>query len=254
MAKMIAADRLAEIFVDAADTLVDDFDVVEFLETLTHHTAQVSSAAFAGLLLASPSGQLQYMASSAESIKLLELFQLQHHEGPCLDCYRTGEPVVNADLSTAAAQWPLFAPRALAAGFHAVHAFPLRHQRKVIGALNLFSKDTGPVEPHDARIIQSLADIATIALLQERSIRSGEVLAEQLQSALNSRIMIEQAKGALARMLGVDVGTAFEVMRTYARNNHHRLSDVAQSVLADPGSHPELTDPGRRPGHTGAGA
>lgn len=241
---MIAADRLAEIFVDAADTLVDDFDVVEFLETLTHHTAQVSSAAFAGLLLASPSGQLQYMASSAESVKLLELFQLQYHEGPCLDCFRTGQPVVNADLGSAGAQWPLFSARAMAAGFHAVHAFPLRHQRKVIGALNLFSMDTGSLDAHDTRIIQSLADIATIALLQERTIRSGEVLTEQLQSALNSRIMIEQAKGALARMLGVDVGTAFESMRHYARSNHHRLSDVAQAVLNDPGSHPDLTGAG----------
>ena len=242
---MIAADRLAEIFLDAADTLVDDFDVVEFLETLTHHTAQVSSAAFAGLLLASPSGQLQYMASSAESVKLLELFQLQHHEGPCLDCFRTGQPVVNADLRSATAQWPLFAPHALDAGFQSVHAFPLRHQRKVIGALNLFSRDTGPLDAQDARVIQALADIATIALLQERTIRSGEVLTEQLQSALNSRIMIEQAKGALARMLGVDVGTAFEVMRRYARNNHHRLGEVAQAVITDPGSHPELTGAGR---------
>jgi GAF domain-containing protein len=241
---MIAADQLAEIFVEAADTLVDDFDVVEFLETLTQHTAHVSRAAFAGLLLADPHGQLHYMASSAESVKLLELFQLQYHEGPCLDCFRTGEPVVNADLGAAAEEWPLFAPRAVAAGFQSVHAFPLRHQRRVIGALNLFSTDTGALESHDARIIQSLADIATIALLQERTIRRGEVLTEQLQSALNSRITIEQAKGALARIHGVDVNTAFDLMRRYARDNHHRLGDVAQAVLTDPHNYPGLTTAG----------
>jgi len=238
---MISTDRLAEIFVDAADTLVDDFDVIEFLETLTNHTAQVSSAAFAGLLLANGQGQLHYVASSAESVKLLELFQLQYREGPCLDCYHTGEPVVNADLGAASERWPHFAPRAVEAGFRSVHAFPLRHKRKVIGAMNLFSTEPGSLEPPDARIIQSLADIATIALLQERTIRSGEILTEQLQRALNSRIMIEQAKGALARIHGIDVNLAFDLMRRYARANHHRLVDVAQAVLTDPERHPDLT-------------
>ena len=238
---MIATDRLAEIFVEAADTLVDDFDVIEFLETLTNHTAQLSSAASAGLLLSNPKGQLQYVASSTESIKLLELFQLQYREGPCLDCFNTGEPVVNAELEKAQDRWPNFAPRAVLAGYRSVHAFPLRHQRKVIGAMNLFSIDPGELEPQDTRIIQSLADIATIALLQQRAIRSGELLTEQLQSALNSRIMIEQAKGALARIHGIDVNAAFELMRRYARTRHHRLVDVAQAVLNDPGDHPELT-------------
>ena len=239
---MIASDRLAEIFVEAADTLVDDFDVIEFLETLTNRTAQVSSSASAGLLLTNPRGQLQYVASSAESIKLLELFQLQYREGPCLDCFNTGEPVVNAELSEAQDRWPNFAPRAVAAGFRSVHAFPLRHQRKVIGAMNLFSTNPGELEPQDTRIVQSLADIATIAILQERTIRSGELLTEQLQSALNSRIMIEQAKGALARIHSVDVNLAFELMRRFARTNHHRLVDVAQAVLTNPDGHP-LTRP-----------
>ena len=243
---MISTDRLAEIFVEAADTLVDDFDVIEFLETLTNHTAQVSSAASAGLLLANPKGQLQYVASSAESIKLLELFQLQYREGPCLDCFNTGKPVVNAELSEAEDRWPNFAPRAVAAGYRSVHAFPLRHQRKVIGAMNLFSTQPGELGQQDTRIVQSLADIATIAILQERAIRSGELLTEQLQSALNSRIMIEQAKGALARMHDIDVNLAFELMRRYARTNHHRLGDVAQAVLSDPDGHPDLTRP--RPG------
>ena len=238
---MIAVDRLAEVFVEVADTLVDDFDVIEFLESLTQHTAEVSGSSSAGLLLADPHGQLQYMAASHESVKLLELFQLQYHEGPCLDCFRTGQAVVNSDLRHAAERWPLFAPRAVEAGFQSVHAFPLRHRQKVIGALNLFSIDTGRLEPTDVRIIQCLADIATIGLLQERSISGAEVLTEQLQSALNSRITIEQAKGVLARTHGTSVDAAFERMRDYARRNHHRLSEVAREVVTEPARHPELT-------------
>ncbi len=238
---MIAADQLAAVFVEVADTLVDDFDVIEFLESLTRHTATISAASSAGLLLADPHGQLQYMASSQESVKLLELFQLQYHEGPCLDCFRTGAPVVNTDLHQAASRWPLFAPQGVAAGFQSVHAFPLRHRQRVIGALNLFSTDTGRLEPADVRIIQCLADIATIGVLQERTIRSGEVLTEQLQSALNSRVTIEQAKGVLARTHGMSVDAAFELMRDYARLKQQRLSDVARSVVTEPGAHPELT-------------
>lgn len=237
---MIATSRLAEVFVDVADTLVDDFDVIEFLELVTRHTAEVSQSASAGLLLADPHGHLQYMASSAESVRLLELFQLQYQEGPCLDCFRTAAPVVNTDLSEAEGRWPHFAPRAVAAGFRSVHAFPLRHRRRVIGALNLFSTDTGRFEDTDVRIIQSLADIATIGLLQERNVRSAEILTEQLQSALNSRLTIEQAKGVLSRTHHIDVDAAFERMRAYSRRNHHRLSDVARAVVTDPGLHPEL--------------
>ena len=238
---MIAVDRLAEVFVEVADTLVDDFDVIEFLESLTRHTAEVSHAASAGLLLADPQGRLQYMASSTTSVRLLELFQLQYQEGPCLDCFNSGTAVVNSDLGEARARWPRFAPRAVEAGFQSVHAFPLRHRQKVIGALNLFSADTGRLEPTDVRIIQCLADIATIGLLQERAIRSAEILTEQLQGALNSRISIEQAKGILARTHGVGVDAAFERMRTYARVNHLRLSDVARDVVLEPGRHAELT-------------
>jgi GAF domain-containing protein len=181
------------------------------------------------------------MASSATSVRLLELFQLQYQEGPCLDCFNSGTAVINSDLGEAGARWPRFAPRAVEAGFQSVHAFPLRHRQKVIGALNLFSADTGSLEPSDVRIIQCLADIATIGLLQERAIRSAEILTEQLQGALNSRIAIEQAKGILARTHRIGVDAAFERMRTYARVNHLRLSDVAREVVLEPGRHAELT-------------
>jgi GAF domain-containing protein len=174
-------------------------------------------------------------------VKLLELFQLQYQEGPCLDCFRTGAAVVNSDLHQAGQRWPRFAPRAVEAGFQSVHAFPLRHRQKVIGALNLFSSDIGHLEGTDVRIIQCLADIATIGLLQERAISSAEILTEQLQSALNSRITIEQAKGVLARTHGTTVDAAFAMMRDYARRTNQRLSEVARAVVTDPTRHPELT-------------
>lgn len=238
---MITLEQLTEIYVEAADTLVDDFDVVDFLSNLTRHAATVGRADAAGLLLADAHGQLKYMASSDESVKLLELFQLQYDEGPCLDCFRTGGAVVNTDLPAATVRWPLFALRAAEAGYRSVHAFPLRHRGSVIGALNLFSGALGRLEPDDIRVVQSLADIATIGLLQERAIRSGELLAEQLQGALNSRVAIEQAKGALARIHGVGVDAAFDLLRAYSRSNHLRLNDVAVAVLARPEEHPRLT-------------
>ena len=165
-------------------------------------------AAAAGLLLADNQGRLQLMAASDERAKMLEVFQIQAHEGPCQDCFRTGSAVMNADLREAHAEWPLFAPHAVAAGFRSVHAFPLRLRKRVIGALNLFGNDVGRMQAGDMRVIQALADIATIGLLQERAIRRGEVLTEQLQSALNSRIVIEQAKGVLAELHGCSTDDA----------------------------------------------
>jgi len=242
---MITVESLADAFVEIADTLVDDFDVIEFLETVTSRSAQMSRASAGGLLLADPHGRLQFMAASQESVKLLELFQLQNDEGPCLDCFHSGSPVVNTDLTQAQERWPLFAPRAAAAGFRSVHAFPLRHRRNVIGALNLFSSDTGTLEPQEIKIVQALADVATIGLLQERTIRGQDILTEQLQGALNTRITIEQAKGALARTHGIGVDAAFDLMRGYARRNHYLLSEVAQTIITDPTRHPELTENGR---------
>lgn len=183
---------------------------------------------------------MQFMAASEESVKLLELFQVQNDEGPCLDAFHSGSPVVNTDLDEAADRWPVFAPRAVKAGFKSVHAFPLRHRDDVIGALNLFNNDTGRLEPGDVRIIQALADVATIGLLQERGIRGQQLVTEQLQGALNSRITIEQAKGALARTHDISVDEAFEMMRGYARRHHHHLSEVAAAVVVNPTAHPEL--------------
>jgi transcriptional regulator with GAF, ATPase, and Fis domain len=244
----VSAERLAKIFVEVADTLVDEFDLIEFLHMLADRTAGLMQASAVGMLLADQRGNLEFMAGSDENVKLLELFQIQNQQGPCLDAFRTGRPVINADLRTAGARWPRFAPRATAAGFRSVHAFPLRLRSEVIGALNLFGADVGAFDEADVRIVQAVADVATIGLLQERTIHRSEVLTEQLQGALNSRIVIEQAKGAIAQAHGVSVDEAFARMRSYARAAHRRLSEVAHAVVTDVDSIPELsTEPPRPP-------
>lgn len=237
----IAPERLAEVFVELADTLVDEFDLIEFLHIVTSRTSDLIEARAAGLLLADNNGRLRLMAASDERSELLELFQVQSLEGPCQDCYRQGVPVVNADLTEAADRWPRFAPRAVAAGYRSVHAFPLRLRTEVIGALNLFSTEVGPMDPDAVRIVQALADVATIGLMQERAIRRGDVLTEQLQSALNSRVVIEQAKGALSQIHGCSTDEAFELLRSYTRRKRLFLGDVARAVTTDPSSIPELT-------------
>ncbi len=240
---MISTEKLSDVFVEVADTLVDDFDLVDFLHNLTEHAATICDAMAAGILLADQHGHLQYMAASTEQAKLVELFQLQNDEGPCFDCFRTGEPVVNSDLSTATDRWPEFAPRAIDAGFDSVHAIPMRLRNEIIGTLNIFGNDTRRFDEADVRVVQALADVATIAILQERNVHRAETLTEQLQGALNSRVTIEQAKGALANLLKVHPDKAFDLMRAYAREHRQRLGDVAHAVLTDPHSVSALIAP-----------
>ena len=178
---MISTQNLADVFVEIADTLVVDFDLIDFLHTLTDRAATVSGAEAVGLVLADHRGALRFMAASNEAGKALELFQLQAEEGPCRDCYLTKTPVVNADLAHAADRWPSFAPRAIEAGFESVHAFPMRLRDEVIGALNIFGTASTRFDAADTRIVQALADIATIAILQERTLRRSESLTEQRQ-------------------------------------------------------------------------
>ena len=237
----LAAERVAEIFVEFADTLVEEFDLIEFLQMVTSRASEFVGSAAAGLLLSDPHGVLQFMAASDERSELLELFQVQALEGPCQDCFRAGVAVTAADLRLADGRWPQFAPRAAAAGYRSVHAFPLRLRREVIGALNLFGTEVGAMAPGDARTVQALADVATIGLLQERAVRRGEVLAEQLQGALSSRIVIEQAKGAIAQVQECSVDEAFAILRIYCRENSLRLSVVARAVVSGEKGIPGLT-------------
>jgi GAF domain-containing protein len=223
---------LARTFVELADTLVDDFDVVELLTLLTDRCVEVLDVSAAGLMLVAPEGDLRVVASSSEEMRVVELFELQSEEGPCPDCYRTGEPVLNQNLATDNGRWPRFAPFALEAGFRSVHALPMRLRGVTIGALNLFRADEGPLEEADVVAAQALADVATIAILQHRAVIQTHIVNEQLNHALNSRIMIEQAKGMLAERVGLDMQDAFWWLRNHARNHNLLLVDVAQSVIA----------------------
>ena len=228
------ADLLSDTFVALADTMVDDFDVIDFLHMLTDRSARLLSVSAAGVVLADPRGQLRVAAASSDAAGLIELFQVQNDQGPCLECYRTGQPVSAADLASATDRWPQFAAAATQAGLRAVQALPMRLRGQVIGALNLFRADPGSFDPAGQRIGQALADVATIGLLQERNVRRAETLAEQLQAALNSRVVIEQAKGKLAERTGLDMNQAFTLLRQRARNNNERLTDVARYVIDSP--------------------
>jgi len=230
----ISANRVARVFVEVADTLVNEFDLIEFFHMLTTRVADMLDASPVGLLIADQRGRLEFMAASDETVEHLELFQAQNQEGPCLDAYRQGQPVVNEDLAEAAGRWPSFAPRAVAAGFRSVHAFPLRLRADRIGALNVFSASVGGrLDDSDIQVVQALADVASIGLLQERAIRRGEILTEQLQGALNSRIIVEQAKGAVAQAFGINVDEAFELIRAHSRNNNQRLVDIARTIVTN---------------------
>src|SRR5580658_5363806 len=246
-------ELLSETFVELTDTMVAGFDVIDFLHVLTNRSVQLLDVSAAGLLLADPRGELRVVAASSEAARLLELFQLQNDQGPCLDCFRSGLPVMAADLVAAAPRWPRFAPAAREAGFAAVQALPMRLREQVIGALNLFRVGPGAFEPADVRVGQALADVATISLLQERSMRHSDTLNEQLQAALNSRVIIEQAKGKLAERLGVDMDQAFSLLRDRARVSNRRLSDLSRAFVDGTETLASLNASKTRPPLTGDG-
>ena len=221
---------LSDTFVELTDTMVADFDVVDFLQVLTDRSAQLLDVSAAGLLLADNRGELRVMAASSESARLLELLQVQLGQGPCLDCFRSGRAVTATDLG-GDQRWPRFADAAAQAGFGAVQALPMRLREQVIGALNLFRAAPGDFDPVNVRVGQALADVATIGLLHERNMRRRETLNEQLQAALNSRVVIEQAKGKIAERLGLDMDQAFNVLRDNARARNLRLSELARAFI-----------------------
>jgi transcriptional regulator with GAF, ATPase, and Fis domain len=222
---------LSRTFVELTDTMVAGFDVIDFLHMLTGRSVELLDVSAAGLLLADPRGDLRVVAASSEAARLLELFQLQSDQGPCLDCFRSGQPVTVTDLGTQADRWPRFAAAARDAGFTAVQALPMRLREQVIGALNLFRAAPGPFDPIGIGVGQALADVATISLLQERGMRRSETLNEQLQGVLDSQVIIEQAKGKLAGRLGVDMDQAFNLLRGFARSRNLHLSDLARAFV-----------------------
>ena len=223
---------LARTFVELADSLVADFDVVEILTLLADRCVDVMDVAAAGLMLASADGQLRVLASSSEATRILELFEVQADEGPCVDCFRTGLPVVNHRFDGADDRWPQFGPKAIEAGFKSVHALPMRLRNHTIGALNMYRTDEGRMRDSDVVAAQALADVATIAILQHRAVQSAQVLNEQLTQALNTRIVIEQAKGVVAERADLSMEEAFSRLRSHARNHNLRLADVSHAIAS----------------------
>ena len=224
--------RLADVFVALADTLVGGFDVVGLFDDLAAACVDLLEVSAAGLMLVDPAGQLRVMASSSERSRDLELLEIQNDAGPCLDCYRRGRAVLVGDIADDLERWPRFSDEAIRVGFGSVYALPLRLREETIGALNLFHQEPNGVSEADLRLAQALADVATIGILQQRAVQQSSDLAEQLQTALNSRLIIEQAKGVLAEREQTDMAEAFDLLRGYSRRKRTKLSDAARAVVA----------------------
>ena len=221
---------LARAFVRLADTLVEEFDVVEFLHSLSADSVEILGAEAAGVMLAGPRGDLRLLASSEERMRILELFEIQGAQGPCLDAFNSGA-TVQASVAEGQSRWPLFTPRATNAGFRIMCAVPLQVHRRVVGALNIFRGTDEPFSDTELEIAKAMADVAAISLIQERAARERTLVAEQLEAALRSRVIIEQAKGMIAEFLTTSVDDAFQLLRAYARDRNMKLTAVATSVV-----------------------
>jgi transcriptional regulator with GAF, ATPase, and Fis domain len=224
--------QLLETFVTLADSLVVGFDVLDLLQTLVDRSVQLFPATDAGILLASATGDLEIVVSTNERSRLISLLQLGADEGPCIDAYTTGRLVTVTNASDIAERWPVFADRSAESGYQSVHAVPLRLRDTSLGSLNLFGEEPGALRPEDAAAVQALTDVATISILQERALRETDIARDQLQRALDSRVVIEQAKGVIAQTHAVDMDTAFRLIREHARSGRIRLSDVAERIVA----------------------
>jgi hypothetical protein len=228
---MLRESLLARTFVQLADILLDEFDIVELLTMLAERCVEILDVSAAGLMLATAEGGLRVVASSSEAMRWLEVFELQASEGPCIDCYRTRQPVLNQHLDNLDDHWPRFGRVALDAGFHSVHALPMRLRGDAIGALNLFRSDRGDLHEADIVAGQALADAATITVLQHRAVLERRLLNSQLSHALESRVVIEQAKGILCERAGLTMEQAFARMRHHARSHNLKLVAVAAGVI-----------------------
>lgn len=225
-------DRLFESFATLADTLVGGYDVVGLLQLLVETCQEALDVAEAGLLLADRAADLELVASTSESASLVETIQLAAEQGPCIRSFRTGEPVAVPDLEAdTTSGWDEFRRSALDQGFRSVYAIPLRLRREVIGTLNLFTTVVDGLSERDGRAAQALADVATIGILHERTFRANDLVREQLQSALDSRVVIEQAKGLLSHTHEIPPEQAFERLRRYARNHQMPLAELARQVM-----------------------
>ncbi len=222
---------IADAFVELADTLVDDFDLVEFLSTVVDRAVTLVGAQAGGIMLSDQRGGLEVLASSSHATRLVELFEVQNDEGPCLDAFRTGRAVTRDSPAEMRASWPGFTPRLAEAGFASAQAVPMRLRNEVIGALNVFRAEPGPLTDAEMKLVRALADVATVGILQQRAVSASSMLAEQLQSALHSRVLIEQAKGIIAERAGTDIDSAFDMIRSHARRTGAPLRAVVARVI-----------------------
>jgi len=223
---------ISSTFLQLADTLVADFDIIDLLTMLADRCIELVEADAVGILLADADGNLRVMAASSEQARLLELFQLQNEQGPCMDAFTSGQPVNCTELREALERWPRFTPYAVGAGFECVYAFPLRLRDTVIGVLNLFKTHAGAMPAADVQLAQALADVASVAILQDQAARVSRVRDLQLQNALDSRVVIEQAKGMMSERGGIDMAAAFDLIRHHARQNNLQLTRIAEQIVA----------------------
>jgi GAF domain-containing protein len=230
--RMTREASVVRSLVEMADTLVEDYDVIDLLTGLADRCVTILGASAAGVMLATPAGSLGLVASSSEAMRLLELFELQAQEGPCLDAFATGEPVGYQDLEAAPGRWPSFSAAAVRAGFRSALALPLRLREVTLGALNLLSVTRAPMAEADVIVARAFADLAALSISQHRASTEAQLLNEQLSAALSSRVVIEQAKGVISERAGVDLAEAFSRLRAYARNRNLRLTDVAQAAVS----------------------
>lgn len=222
---------LITTLVELADKLVDDYDVIDVLTVLTQRCVEAVDADAAAVMLASPAGELQFIASSSESMRMLELFQIHADEGPCVDCIRNGLPIKNEALSEIEGRWPMFAPRAIASGFCAVHCLPMRLRGRTIGGLNLFRTHPGSLSDDDVVVARGLADVATIAILQYQSTIDNSTSNSQLSNAINSRVIIERAEGMIRQGTTCEKDDAFDRLRAHAVNHNEGLTVTAKRIV-----------------------
>jgi GAF domain-containing protein len=231
---MTAVTRDARLFAkmaSLADTLVAGYDVADLLQTLVDACVELLEVDSAGLLLADPDDRLELVASTSEESRLVEVMQVAAEAGPCIECFRTATVVSVPDISGAPTQWDDFRRACMANGFRSVYAIPLRLRETTIGTLNLFRAVSGQLSDQNIQAAQALADMTTIGILHERTWRAADTVRAQLQSALTSRIVIEQAKGVLAQTHRVPVDDAFVMLRNHARQHRLPLSEVAQRLV-----------------------
>ena len=228
---MAGHEEILNACVELVDTFADDYDLVEFLHRLASRCVELVDVAEAGVLLAAPDGSLRYIAASSERRDLVELIELQEAQGPSADAFHDGAAVFAGLDPDATTRWPDFTRNARQAGFGSVAAVPMRRRAEVIGAVNLLSAQPAPLDAEDRAVAQGLADIATIAILQQRAFTEARLISSQLEMALQSRIAIEQAKSIIAERHGTTIEDAFTRLRAHARNRGGRLSDVARSVI-----------------------